>query len=267
MASAHGKADLQAVRAAAPDAILLPKVESAADIAAAAGAIPIWAMIETPLGILNLAAIAASGAQCLAMGTNDLLNAMYAQPVPDRRNLWSALSQTVIAARAYGLSVIDGTYNEIGDDTGFAESCAQGRTFGFDGKTLIHPRQIETCNRIFAPSAEEISQAQRIIAAFAQNRQRRHRLDGRIVGACMPRSNAPAGAGAAIEPRLMLLTQYRGGGQRRTSPRCGAENAVYKLESTGAGAGGKTRLLAVPQSIEPPRGLTSGAMSGAARPC
>jgi citrate lyase subunit beta/citryl-CoA lyase len=182
LASAHGKADLQAVRAAAPDAVLLPKVESAADIAAAQGAIPIWAMIETPLGILNLAAIAASGAQCLAMGTNDLLKAMRAQPVPDRRNLWSALSQTVIAARAHGLSVIDGTYNEIGDDTGFAESCAQGRAFGFDGKTLIHPRQIETCNRVFAPSAQDIAQARRIIEAFAQNPAKGAiALDGRMV--------------------------------------------------------------------------------------
>jgi citrate lyase subunit beta/citryl-CoA lyase len=181
-ASAHGKADLQAVRAAAPDAILLPKVESAADIAAVKGAIPIWAMIETPLGILNLAAIAASGAQCLAMGTNDLLKAMRAQPAPDRRNLWSALSQTVIAARGHGLSVIDGTYNEIGDAPGFAESCAQGRAFGFDGKTLIHPGQIESCNRIFAPSAQDIAQARQIIEAFAQSPGKGAiALDGRMV--------------------------------------------------------------------------------------
>jgi citrate lyase subunit beta/citryl-CoA lyase len=182
LASAHGKADLQAVGAAAPDAVLLPKVESAADIAAVQGAIPIWAMIEAPLGILNVAAIAASGAQCLAMGTNDLLKAMRAQPLPDRRNLWAALSQTVIAARAHGLSVIDGTYNEIGDAPGFAESCAQGRAFGFDGKTLIHPGQIETCNRVFAPSAQDIAQARRIIEAFAQNPQLGAiALDGRMV--------------------------------------------------------------------------------------
>jgi citrate lyase subunit beta/citryl-CoA lyase len=182
LVSAHGKADLQAIRAAAPDAILLPKVESAADIAAARGAIPIWVMIETPLGILNVAAIAAGGAQCLAMGTNDLLKAMRAQPLPDRHNLWAALSQTVIAARAHGLSVIDGTYNEIGDASGFAESCAQGRAFGFDGKTLIHPGQIEACNRIFAPSAQDKAQARRIIEAFAQNPQAGAiALDGRMV--------------------------------------------------------------------------------------
>jgi citrate lyase subunit beta/citryl-CoA lyase len=169
LASPHGQADLEAVRAARPDAVLLPKVESAADIAAAKGAGPVWAMIETPLGVLNVAAIAASGVVCLAMGTNDLLKAMRAQSLPDRRNLWTALSQTVIAARAHGVSVIDGTYNDIRDDAGFAESCAQGRAFGFDGKSLIHPGQIDICNRVFAPSAEEIAQARRILDIFAQN--------------------------------------------------------------------------------------------------
>ncbi|HWX90862.1 MAG TPA: aldolase/citrate lyase family protein, partial [Rhizomicrobium sp.] len=110
------------------------------------------------------------------------LKAMRAQPLPDRRNLWAALSQTVIAARAHGLSVIDGTYNEIGDASGFAESCAQGRAFGFDGKTLIHPGQIKACNRIFAPSAQDKAQARRIIEAFAQNPQAGAiALDGRMV--------------------------------------------------------------------------------------
>jgi citrate lyase subunit beta/citryl-CoA lyase len=182
LASPHGRCDLDAVHAAAPDAILLSKVESAADIAAVKTSVPVWAMIETPLGILNAAAIAAGGAECLAMGTNDLLKAMRAQPLPDRRNLWAALSQTVIAARAHGRCVIDGTYNEIGDAAGFAESCAQGRAFGFDGKTLIHPGQIEACNRIFAPSADEIAQARRIIEAFAQNPGKGAiALDGRMV--------------------------------------------------------------------------------------
>jgi citrate lyase subunit beta / citryl-CoA lyase len=182
LASAHGKADLEAVRAAAPDAVLLSKVESAADIAAAKGDIPLWAMIETPLGVLNAAAIAASGAACLAMGSNDLLKAMRGQDLADRRNLWAALSHVVIAARAYGLTAIDGTYNAIDDSAGFSESCAQGRAFGFDGKTLIHPGQIETCNRVFAPSAEEIAQARRIIEAFAQNSGKGAiALDGRMV--------------------------------------------------------------------------------------
>jgi citrate lyase subunit beta/citryl-CoA lyase len=168
LASLEGQADLEAVRAAGPDAILLPKVESAADIAAAQRGIPVWAMIETPLGVLHVAAIAAAGAECLAMGTNDLLKTMQAQAFADRRNLWTALCQTVIAARAYGLSAIDGTYNAIGDGAGFAESCAQGRAFGFDGKTLIHPCQIETCNRIFAPSPDELAQARKILAAFGR---------------------------------------------------------------------------------------------------
>jgi citrate lyase subunit beta/citryl-CoA lyase len=182
LASPHGRCDLDAVHAAAPDAILLSKVESAADIAAVKTSVPVWAMIETPLGVLNAAAIAAGGAECLAMGTNDLLKAMHAQPLPDRRNLWAALSQTVIAARAHGRCVIDGTYNEIDDAAGFAESCAQGRAFGFDGKTLIHPGQIEACNRIFAPSADEIAQARRIIEAFAQNPGKGAiALDGRMV--------------------------------------------------------------------------------------
>jgi citrate lyase subunit beta/citryl-CoA lyase len=169
LASPYGQADLKAVRAAAPNAVLLPKVESATDIAAVKDALPVWAMIETPLGVLNVAAIAASGVACLAMGTNDLLKAMRARALPDRRNLWPALSMTVLAARAHGASVIDGTYNDIADTAGFAESCIQGRTFGFDGKTLIHPSQIESCNRIFAPSPEEIAQARRILEAFLKN--------------------------------------------------------------------------------------------------
>jgi len=182
LGSSHGKADLQAVHAAAPDAVLLPKVESAADIEAANGSLAIWAMIETPLGVLNVAEIAASGAACLAMGTNDLLKALRAQPLPDRRNLWPALSATVLAARAHGASVIDGTYNDIADDAGFAESCAQGRAFGFDGKSLIHPSQIESCNRIFAPSLEEIAQARRILDAFGKNPDKGAiALDGRMI--------------------------------------------------------------------------------------
>jgi citrate lyase subunit beta/citryl-CoA lyase len=182
LASSYGPADLEAVRAAAPDAVLLPKVESAADIHAAKGLRPIWAMIETPLGVLNVAAIAASGIACLAMGTNDLLKAMRAQSLPDRRNLWPALSAAVLAARAHGASVIDGTFNDLADDAGFAESCAQGRAFGFDGKTLIHPGQIESCNRIFAPSPEDIAQARRILEAFAKNPGKGAiALDGRMV--------------------------------------------------------------------------------------
>lgn len=182
LASSHGKADLEAVRAAAPDAVLLPKVERAADVHDATGSLAIWAMIETPLGVLNAAAIAASGVACLALGTNDLLKSLHAKPLPDRRNLWPHLSATVLAARAYGASVIDGTYNDIADDVGFAESCVQGRAFGFDGKSLIHPGQIESCNRIFAPSPEDVLQARRIIEAFDNNPGKGAiALDGRMI--------------------------------------------------------------------------------------
>ncbi len=182
LTSPHGKADLEAVCAASPNAVLLPKVENAADIQALSGSLAIWAMIETPLGVLNAAAIAAGGAACLCMGTNDLLKALRAQALPDRRNLWFALSATVLAARAHGASVIDGTYNDIADQAGFAESCAQGRAFGFDGKSLIHPGQIESCNRIFAPSPEEIARARRIIQAFEENPGKGAiALDGRMI--------------------------------------------------------------------------------------
>jgi citrate lyase subunit beta / citryl-CoA lyase len=176
------QADLKAVREVGPDALLLSKVEKADDVEAVKGSLPIWAMIETPLGVLNAAAIAASGVTCLAMGTNDLLKAMRALALPDRRNLWPVLSAAVLAARAHGASVIDGTYNDIADDTGFAESCTQGRAFGFDGKTLIHPGQIESCNRIFAPSLEEIAQARRVLEAFEKNPGKGAiALDGRMI--------------------------------------------------------------------------------------
>jgi citrate lyase subunit beta/citryl-CoA lyase len=189
LSSIWGKDDLAAVRSAAPDAVLLPKVTDAAEIKAITRELPVWAMIETPMAMLNLAAIAEAmtsngGAACLAMGTNDLLNDLRATPLPDRRNLWAALSQTVTAARAHGLGVIDGTFNAIGDEEGFAQSCAQGRAFGFDGKTLIHPGQIEAANRIFAPSAGEIVEARRILAAFAAPENRGKgaiALDGRMV--------------------------------------------------------------------------------------
>ena len=182
LSSLEGKTDLAAVLQARPDAILLPKVESAADVAAAPFGIPVWAMIETPRAVLNLSAIAASGAACLLLGTNDLLKSMRGQTLSDRRNLWAVLTQTVVAARARGLSVIDGTYNNIHDEEGFVQACAQGRAFGFDGKTLIHPSQIEAANRVFAPSPDEIAEAQRILDAFAQNPGKGVlALDGRMI--------------------------------------------------------------------------------------
>ena len=166
-----GRDDLAQVRAAKPDAILLPKVNSAADLTAAQTGIPIWAMIETCRAALNLDSIAEL-ASVLVVGGNDLLHDMRAPPVPQRENIEPVLTQTVIAARAHGIDVIDGTYNAIGDETGFTAECRQGRAFGFDGKTLIHPSQIETANRIFAPGPDQIAQARAIVAAFAQPENR-----------------------------------------------------------------------------------------------
>ena len=181
-ATPWAEADLAAVTDAGPDAVLLPKVERGTDVRTAGAAAAVWAMIETPLAVLNLAEIAASGAQCLVMGSNDLLKAMHAQPLSDRHNLWAVMTQTVIAARAHGLCVLDGTHNDIGDLNGFAEVCAQARAFGFDGKTLIHPLQIIPCNRAFAPSLDEIAQARRIIDAFAaQPGKGAIALDGRMI--------------------------------------------------------------------------------------
>jgi citrate lyase beta subunit len=180
--NAGDAADLEAVRAARPDAILLPKVKSQADIAFARGDIPLWVMIETPMAVLNLGEIAGAGVDVLALGTNDLTYDMRAEAQLDRRNLWGVLTQAVIAARAHGLSVIDGTFNAIADAPGFAAECAQGRAFGFDGKTLIHPGQIAVCNAMFAPSDEKIAQARRIIAAFAQDPGKGAiALDGRMI--------------------------------------------------------------------------------------
>jgi citrate lyase subunit beta/citryl-CoA lyase len=178
-----GRDDLAAVRAAKPDAILLPKVNSAADLTAAQTGIPLWAMIETCPAVLSLDGIAGL-ASALVIGGNDLLNDMRAMAMSGRENLHPVLTQTVIAARAHGTDVIDGTYNAIDDAAGFTAECVQGRAFGFDGKTLIHPSQIETANRIFAPGPDQIAQARAIVAAFEQPENRDKgviALDGQMV--------------------------------------------------------------------------------------
>jgi citrate lyase subunit beta/citryl-CoA lyase len=174
-----GSADLEAAVAAGADAILAPKVASAADIArldeamTGAGApadMALWAMIETPLAIMNIAEIAGSAAvsrlSTLVVGTNDLAKDMRVHPDPDRQCFLSALSTTVLAARAFGLTAIDGVYNAIGDSQGLIAETRQGRQLGFDGKTLIHPSQIETANRVFAPDPGELVDARAVIEAF-----------------------------------------------------------------------------------------------------
>jgi citrate lyase subunit beta/citryl-CoA lyase len=176
LSTAWGAADLTAAAAANPDAILIPKVSKPQDLAdiethltgTRGSATALWAMMETPLAILNAGAIAGAGGRlaCLVMGTNDLIKEFRGKHTQDRQNLSAALSLCVAAARAYGLSIIDGVYNDIANADGFLETCRQGRAFGFDGKTVIHPSQLAPCNAVFAPSAAEIEAARKIIAAF-----------------------------------------------------------------------------------------------------
>lgn len=171
LGSAWADADFTAVAAARPDAILVPKVDDAAAAAAcvtAAKGVPVWAMIETPLALLNLAAIAAtSGVTALVLGTNDIAKDTRMRPAPDRLPFLGFLAMAVAAARAHGLVVLDGVYNAIDDEPGFARECEQGVRFGFDGKTLIHPSQIAPCNAAFSPSSADIAWARAVVAAFA----------------------------------------------------------------------------------------------------
>jgi citrate lyase subunit beta/citryl-CoA lyase len=192
-------ADVAAASKSSPDAILVPKVSSADEvikIAAdmrAAGApekTRLWAMIETPAGILNVGSIAATAADpssrlsVFVMGTNDIAKETRARFVPGRAPMLAALSMTVLAARAYGVDVIDGVFNDIGNEAGFRAECEQGRDFGMDGKTLIHPGQVAVANEVFAPSETDLSWGRKIIAAFdlPENASRGAlQLDGKMV--------------------------------------------------------------------------------------
>ena len=167
-----GLEDLAAAIEATPDAILVPKVSSAHDVtaygAAQAARVPLWAMIETCSALFALDEIAGAGAglQALVVGTNDLAKEMRCRLTTTRSPLAGPLSLIVAAGRAHGLCVLDGVFNGIEDDAGLAAQCEQGVEFGFDGKTLIHPRQIESANAAFSPSAEEVAWSQSIVAAF-----------------------------------------------------------------------------------------------------
>jgi citrate lyase subunit beta/citryl-CoA lyase len=167
-----GLEDLAAAIDAQPDAILVPKVSSAHDVraygAAEAGGVPLWAMIETCASLFALGEIAGAGAglAALVVGTNDLAKEMRCRLTVERAALTGPLSLIVAAGRAHGLTVLDGVFNEIEDDAGLAVQCAQGLDFGFDGKTLIHPRQIETANAAFTPSVEEVAWSRVVVAAF-----------------------------------------------------------------------------------------------------
>lgn len=180
LATPWGRDDIAAAGAARPDGILAPKVESGEEIEAIDAAMDaagfareatLWVMIETPRAILNLASIAAAQRttrlSAFVIGTNDLAKEMRAKPGALRTPFHAALSMAVLAARAEGLTAIDGVYNDIANAEGFEAECRQGLDFGFDGKTLIHPSQIDVCNSVFAPSEEEIARARAVIAAFA----------------------------------------------------------------------------------------------------
>lgn len=171
-----GRDDIIAAAKAAPDAILLPKVESAAQVQAAEALLQqhgqdktaIWCMMETPKGILHAEEIAASSPRlaALAMGTSDLVKDLNAQHTPLRLPVITALGLCLLAARAYNLAILDGVYLDLDDDAGFEAACKQGLELGFDGKTLIHPKTLEIANRVFAPSAAQVAYAHKIIAAF-----------------------------------------------------------------------------------------------------
>lgn len=165
-----GAEDARAAAQSAPDGVLLPKVDGPAQLEALAGItgeLPLWAMIETPLGVLNAPAIAAHPRLAgLVFGGNDLAKDLRARDVPGRAPLLGALQAVLLAARAHGKIALDGVFNAFRDVEGFAEEARQGRDFGFDGKTLIHPAQIAPANEIFAPDAAQIDEARRIVAAF-----------------------------------------------------------------------------------------------------
>jgi citrate lyase subunit beta/citryl-CoA lyase len=173
--------DLEAAAKAHPDGILVPKVSKPAHLETVASRlidiaadrkIHVWAMIETPLAIINAAEIAAMARDAeirlagFMMGTNDLAKETRARLMPGRGPMLSWLATAVLAAHAHGIDILDGVYNDINDAEGFRRECAQGRDMGFDGKTLVHPSQIAPCNAAFSPSDDEIAQARRIIAVF-----------------------------------------------------------------------------------------------------
>lgn len=167
-----GESDAKAATAMKPDAILLPKVSSPADLdvlAKITGDIPLWAMMETPAGMLNAAAIGAHPMlQGMVMGTNDLAKELQTRHRADRLPLQAGLGLCVLAAKANGLAIVDGVYNAFKDDDGLKVECDQGRDMGFDGKTLIHPAQVDVTNIAFSPSDAEVDLARRQIAAFAE---------------------------------------------------------------------------------------------------
>ncbi len=172
-----GADDLRAAASVGPAAVVIPKINSVAELAAVEAALvaakapdhtKIWAMLESPLAVMRAYEICASSERLavLVMGTNDLAKELRCKMVPDRGPLLFGLSACLNAARATGKVILDGVFNAIDDAEGFAAECRQGAEMGFDGKTLIHPSQIAPCNAAFSPSADEVVYAERVIAAF-----------------------------------------------------------------------------------------------------
>ena len=191
--------DLTAAAAAVPDAILIPKISTPDQLQLIAARllgmhtdhrVRIWAMIETPAAIFNVRQIAAAATDAetrlagFVLGTNDLAKETRARITPGRAPMLPWLATCLLAAREYGIDVLDGVYNDFANTDGFAAECAQARDLGFDGKTLIHPSQIEACNAAFSPGADEVAQARKTIAAFDQLENKGKgvvQIDGRMV--------------------------------------------------------------------------------------
>jgi citrate lyase subunit beta/citryl-CoA lyase len=194
-----GADDLTAAAGAAPDCILVPKISTPGQVEMIGQRLldthtdlrtRLWVMIEAPLALFNAAAIAATAKDSetrlagFVLGTNDLAKETRARIVPGRAPMVPWLMTCVAAARLYGIDILDGVYNDIGNTAGFAQECIEARDMGFDGKTLIHPNQIGPCNEAFSPSTDEVALARRLIAAFDLP-ENRHKgvvsIDGRMV--------------------------------------------------------------------------------------
>lgn len=190
-----GGPDLEMAAAAGPDAVLVPKVESAdvvRDVAARLAGLGapddtrVWAMMETPRAVLEAPAIAAASPRlgCLVMGTNDLVNELHAEHTAERGPVMTALGLCLLAARANGRAILDGVHNAVRDEEGLRASCLEARRMGFDGKTLIHPAQVAAANEVFAPSEAELELARRYLAAFEEAEAKGRGVavvDGRLV--------------------------------------------------------------------------------------
>jgi citrate lyase subunit beta/citryl-CoA lyase len=195
LAAAWGHADLAATATAGADGVLLPKVESAdavrqalavLDAAGAPAGLALWCMLETPRGMLQAVEIAAASPRLggLVMGTSDLAKELHAAHTPLRLPLLTALGLCLLAARAQDLAILDGVFLDLQDEAGFEAACRQGAELGFDGKTLIHPKQIGPANQAFAPSAAEVAKARRIIEAHEAARAKGQGVvlvDGRLI--------------------------------------------------------------------------------------